>query len=936
MCRYAASDRHATIFWFDGARPSVIVTMRTAIVSSGLLLSKLAIRWQTHIDLTVKDNLVVAVSRLSAFTIIVILCRFAYCGEHGLVAHYKFDEGQGIVAHDASGGRNDGSIVEAVYVPGKKGYSLKFDGKRAFIKGGRGQSFSLTNQITVEAWINPERPSTGESGIVGCGSSYDSSWGITYSESSRCYFYLSAGANNCSAELTSESWHYIAATFDGTKMLLYIDGKEVASKAIDLKQINSGDDLLIGKNGAVHFNGMIDNVRIHNRALSADAIRAEYEAGIDDTVGVLAPLVARQVIQNDEFTVNIGPGGAMEVVIGTERYRVDSTFSYQGEHIGHNALSESAKGSETSWKPAFTKSSNTAVRVTASGKSYALDRVVVLDDGKIHVSDTLTNVDREPVAIIVEHRVLGANRLRDIYLSGGIIPSVAKVAENPSIFLSQDLTSLGVLAEDNLFRLQFEAAASTDQISFAAKHFALDADAKYTFRWTIYPFARRADYFDLVNQIRRDWNSNYTIQGPFDWVDARNVDLLENPARLNAFLKRRKLKIVGLLPYLSYFSGASLSREQFKSLIRKANAALKQVDPEILCLGSIENNIVAFDRAKLSRGDMLDDVCRGTGAYPLALSEGHTRMLLSDLPWKDSLVLDRQGRAMIEDCKPSAFVHPMVYSAPGNYHTSYLMDQAKFLIEDVGLDGVYMDHFNMAFEDQQRHDYSKWDGYTVDINPSTAQITRKYTDAGLVGIKPREELSRYILSHGKAFVVNTQNVANETQAIPIMHFEEVGSNADLNALKPGEEPPLIQYIAKLQLGSPIGLGLPSSDKKHPEIQHIDEVMKTLILYLRHGLLFYHNQTLVPETGAGSGEYGPINHMFPITPIELNKGWIRGKERIITAVSGTFPWTHAAKPQVLCFDRTGRTIQADWTVTGTKGDWQIQVRLQNWQNVAVIE
>ncbi len=247
-----------------------------------------------------------------------------------------------------------------------------------------------------------------------------------------------------------------------------------------------------------------------------------------------------------------------------------------------------------------------------------------------------------------------------------------------------------------------------------------------------------------------------------------------------------------------------------------------------------------------------------------------------------------------------------------------------------------MDHFNMAWDIQRRYDYSKWDGVTVDIDPATGRIIKTYTDAGLVGIKPREELSHYILSRGKAFVVNTQNVANETQAIPIMHLEEVGSNADLNAIKPGQEPPLIQYIAKLQLGSPIGLGVPSSDKANPQVQHIDEVMKTLILYLRHGLLYYHNMTLVPESGPGSGGYGPINHMFPITPIELHKGWIRGKERTITAVSGTFPWTNAAKPRILCFDMTGRKADAKWTVSGTAGNWQVSVELKDWQSVAVIE
>jgi hypothetical protein len=45
--------------------------------------------------------------------------------------------------------------------------------------------------------------------------------------------------------------------------------------------------------------------------------------------------------------------------------------------------------------------------------------------------------------------------------------------------------------------------------------------------------------------------------------------------------------------------------------------------------------------------------------------------------------------------------------------------------------------------------------------------------------------------------------------------------------------------------------------------------------------------LMARAEPGSGEYGPINHMFPLTPIALHKGWIAAKERTMTAIHGTY-------------------------------------------------
>jgi len=115
-------------------------------------------------------------------------------------------------------------------------------------------------------------------------------------------------------------------------------------------------------------------------------------------------------------------------------------------------------------------------------------------------------------------------------------------------------------------------------------------------------------------------------------------------------------------------------------------------------------------------------------------------------------------------------------------------------------------------------------------------------------------------------------------------------------------------------------------------------MKSVITYLRHGLLWYHYATDIPEGGGGSGEFGPINRMFPLTPVELHKGWVLGKERIISCVSVDTLWEQEGEPAVRVFDLSGREKDSGdcCRIKKEAGEWRISLRLEDWQEIAVVE
>ena len=80
----------------------------------------------------------------------------------------------------------------------------------------------------------------------------------------------------------------------------------------------------------------------------------------------------------------------------------------------------------------------------------------------------------------------------------------------------------------------------------------------------------------------------------------------------------------------------------------------------------------------------------------------------------------------------------------------------------------------------------------------------------------------------------------------------------------------------------------------------------------------------------------FNHMFPLTPVALHKGWIEGEERIITAVSGSYRWPKAEKPTVHLFDISGREKPVGPSLSRAGDGWDVQLELDDWEEIAVID
>jgi len=79
----------------------------------------------------------------------------AHAETTGLVAEFRFDDGQGAIAVDTSRLGHTGRVHEADWVPGRFGTALSFRAPDAAVRVGRRRHLNLHRALTIEAWVYP-------------------------------------------------------------------------------------------------------------------------------------------------------------------------------------------------------------------------------------------------------------------------------------------------------------------------------------------------------------------------------------------------------------------------------------------------------------------------------------------------------------------------------------------------------------------------------------------------------------------------------------------------------------------------------------------------------------------------------------------------------------------------------------------------------------
>ena len=193
---------------------------------------------------------------------------------HGLLAEWTFDEGTGAVAHDSSGNGRDAAIHGATRVKQGGGFALSLDGVDDYVSFTGDPPLGLTGPVSVEAWIKPTRKAEGLSVVLGQDLH---SYLLGFYAKDLCSWYIGAGGNSVNAPLTLHEWSHVAATFDGKQMALWINGRAAAGRASRFESYDERNRFMVATKGRPdlpHFKGVLDNVRVYDRALSEEEVAA--------------------------------------------------------------------------------------------------------------------------------------------------------------------------------------------------------------------------------------------------------------------------------------------------------------------------------------------------------------------------------------------------------------------------------------------------------------------------------------------------------------------------------------------------------------------------------------------------------------------------------------------------------------------------------------
>ena len=214
----------------------------------------------------------------------------------GLVAHYEFEDN----ANDSSGNDNHGEVVGASLTTDRFGIAdsaYYFDGNNDRIEVAHSDSLNISKHITLSAWVytengGPNNPRIISKDYLGSHSGYE-----LYTDEVGSNSYRKVGTSTAGdvglqdvGLVYFDRWHFVATTYDGERMVIFVDGVEVGSVEITSEISTNSYSLWIGDrrhNSLDDFQGKIDDVRIYNRALSAAEIQALYELGESEDHGIL-------------------------------------------------------------------------------------------------------------------------------------------------------------------------------------------------------------------------------------------------------------------------------------------------------------------------------------------------------------------------------------------------------------------------------------------------------------------------------------------------------------------------------------------------------------------------------------------------------------------------------------------------------------------------
>lgn len=590
-----------------------------------------------------------------------------------------------------------------------------------------------------------------------------------------------------------------------------------------------------------------------------------------------SPLTAQAKLQVGRQTAKfsaanslaIDDDGALLLLGGLRELRLQSAFSQPGG--GFNYLGD-GQNADPNWHWQASQESAQVLRVEAKAQDYLVTRQARLIANRLQVIDTLCNQSDKDIVLRYNHALDFKDMALPICRMGGQESHSLNEyysASNSTLFYPCKDSGLGIAIEDDFSRNHGKLYYDAEQrkTGFKNDFFYLEAGAIYQTKWSLY-ISSSDDYYDFLNQVRRDWNINYTIDGPVYFVGVEEI--FKTPlTKLQNWVKANKVRYVCFWQ-INTSAEDKIEEADNKKIIGMGTAVFSPYMDK-----ARQRHIEAAQRWR----ELFPQI--KVSQYYHSFFQGFEKP--DDMTFQDSFIVDSEGvRLPSAYSSATAYPYRSIYPMPGNSFWKEHIRHLDFLFDDMRIGWLYWDESNGPGTTAKDHvagvsiTFNAEDGHSALIDMETNSIIKK---CGILAV-----LSAPALQEG----IRRTRAANG-----IVLFN--GSPTLQYRTQPGvynmaESQDVIARAYNTHLGTPLAYGYGT-----PPFSAIVERLNYGCLYVRTHIN-YHSDA--------------VSKFYPFTPIELHKGYLIGAERIITNRSGNFGWNGGFKARIWRYDENGKKLEAE--------------------------
>ncbi len=398
--------------------------------------------------------------------------------------------------------------------------------------------------------------------------------------------------------------------------------------------------------------------------------------------------------------------------------------------------------------------------------------------------------------------------------------------------------------------------AGTSNVGLRDDMFCLGPKESCTLKWAVYPVAG-PDYFDFINLVRKDWNSNFTVDGPYtlinpEWVLAQPVD------KLRKQFARHGIKYVisngswrqGRGKNQRNAFGLSVFEDRWadhRSKLREAGARIREAAPGVKMW-------VYYDPMRDS-------------------SQG------SNEKFKDSHWVDAKGQPLFTTWGGGMdnICYTYIPMLDNSFGKAMLAAVDRY-IDETGSDGIYCDEMSISGSfNSPGITYKPLDGHSCLLDPKNYTIKREIGLSALLSDSWQRALVESARKRqGMVMLGNGAAKTHTMLATKVFRMLECQHN-DF-------------WCYESNLGSPLGWTYPAGTS-----------FAATVRTLRQGCL--------PVGVPLSSTHEISRYLYPFTPVELHHGYLLGEERIITIHDGNYGWVgKRCLVQPHHFDKNGMLVK----------------------------